>query len=130
METTMNIFKKLFKPAPPTEWVELKATKHCTRCKKTLETSQFNKCSRASDGLQYWCKSCQKNFDRSHAKKRRKFTLKTPKSNFEKPKISLNIPDVPQAQYRQLVELAKARKWPMEKLYAQMVTDFLTLHTK
>jgi len=126
----MNIFKRLFKPTPPTEYVELKATKHCTRCKKTLETVQFNKCSKASDGLQYWCRKCQNGFERKHNGKKRKFVLKTHKSNFDKLQISINIPAVPQAQYRQLVELAKARKWPMEKLYAQMVTDFLTLHTK
>jgi len=126
----MNIFKKLFRPTPPTELIELKATKHCTRCKKTLETVQFNKCSRAPDGLQYWCRKCQGGFDRSRLKKKKKFLSRVPKTNFEKATISLNIPAVPQAQYRQLVELAKARKWPMEKLYAQMVTDFLTLHTK
>lgn len=126
----MNIFKRLFKPTPPTKYVELKATKHCTRCKKTLETVEFNKCSKTSDGLQYWCRKCQSGFERKHYSKKRKFVLKTHKSNFDKPQISINIPAVPQSQYRQLVELAKARKWPMEKLYAQMVTDFLTLHTK
>jgi hypothetical protein len=129
----MNIFKKLFRPTPPTEWIELKATKRCTKCKNTLETSAFNKCKRSLDGLQYWCRTCQSNFEKQNAikpKKNAKKMVTLPANNFEKPFLQLNVPNVSQAQYRQLVEIAKARKWPMERLYRQMVADFLTLNSK
>jgi hypothetical protein len=129
----MNIFKKLFRPTPPTEWIEPKATKHCSKCKNTLETSAFNKCKRTADGLQYWCRTCQSNCQRPSAEKPKKHAkkmVKLPVTNFEKPFLQLNVPNVSQAQYRQLVEIAKARKWPMERLYRQMVADFLTLNSK
>jgi len=129
----MNIFKKLFRPTPPTEWIELKATKHCSKCKNTFETSAFNKCKRTADGLQYWCRTCQNNSARTSVekpKKNAKRVVKLPATNFQKPFLQLNVPNVSQAQYRQLVEIAKARKWPMERLYRQMVADFLTLNSK
>lgn len=132
----MNIFSRLFKPQTVQPEAEVaKTSKTCTRCKKTLGADGFNKCQRAADGLQYWCKTCQKITYRRAAKpvikaKKRSGPVSIPSSNFEKPFLQLNIPDVSQAQYRQLVELAKAKKWPMERLYRQMVTDFLTLHTK
>lgn len=134
----MNFLKKLFKPAE-TVRIELKPTqpiptlgpKRCTRCKESKNREEFNKCQRTPDGLQYWCKNCQKlGYKRTAKVKRRGGPVAIPQSNFEKKTLQLNIPDVSQAQYRQLVELAKARKWPMERLYRQMVTDFLTLHTK
>jgi hypothetical protein len=129
----MNIFKKLFRPTPPTEGIELKATKRCTKCKNTFETSAFNKYKNAVDGLQYWCRTCQNNSARTSVekpKKNAKKMVKLPGTNFEKPFLQLNVPNVSQAQYRQLVEIAKARKWPMERLYRQMVADFLTLNSK
>jgi hypothetical protein len=129
----MNIFKKLFRPTPPTEWIELKATKNCSKCKNTFETSAFNKCKRTADGLQYWCRTCQNNSARTSVekpKKNAKRVVKPPVTNFQKPFLQLNVPNVSQAQYRQLVEIAKARKWPMERLYRQMVADFLTLNSK
>ena len=90
----MNIFKKLFRPTPPTEYIELKATKHCSRCKKTMETSAFNKCRRTLDGLQYWCRTCQSNFEKQSAekpKKNAKKMVKLPATNFEKPFLQLNV---------------------------------------
>jgi hypothetical protein len=129
----MNIFKKLFRPTPPTEGIKLKATKHCSKCKNTLETSAFNKCKRTADGLQYWCRTCQNNCERPSVekpKKNAKRVVKLSVTNFQKPFLQLNVPNVSQAQYRQLVEIAKAQKWPMERLYHQMVADFLTLNSK
>ena len=35
-------------------------TKYCSKCKKTLPLSEFHKTRRNKDGLQIWCKSCQK----------------------------------------------------------------------
>ena len=34
--------------------------KQCKSCKQILETTLFNKRSSAKDGLQVWCKKCQK----------------------------------------------------------------------
>lgn len=35
-------------------------TKICSKCGKELPLSEFNKCKRNKDGLQYKCKDCQK----------------------------------------------------------------------
>jgi hypothetical protein len=35
-------------------------TKYCTGCREDLPTTQFSKCSRRDDGLQYKCKECNK----------------------------------------------------------------------
>jgi len=34
--------------------------KKCGKCKIKKEESEFNKCSKAIDGLNYWCRKCQK----------------------------------------------------------------------
>ena len=35
-------------------------TKYCSACRTDLPTTQFSKCSRNDDGLQFKCKSCNK----------------------------------------------------------------------
>jgi hypothetical protein len=35
-------------------------TKVCSLCKRKLPISDFGKCSSTKDGLQYYCKACQK----------------------------------------------------------------------
>lgn len=133
----MNIFSKLFGTNTPTETVTVEAprkrqprTKTCRKCQLTLPMDAFNKCSTTADGKQWWCRKCQSSDGKARAARKGKFVLKMHKSNFDKPTLQLNIPDVPQAQYRQLVELAKSRKITMERLYQQMVNDFLTLNSK
>ena len=34
--------------------------KQCTGCKETIPVSGFSKNARSKDGLQYWCKECQR----------------------------------------------------------------------
>lgn len=40
------------------------ATKVCTRCGKELPVDQFSRRSSSADGLQMWCKSCQRESQR------------------------------------------------------------------
>ena len=51
------------------EWTE--ETKVCSRCGKTKPLSEFNKDSSAKDGLQHWCRQCQKEYDAERAPKYR-----------------------------------------------------------
>ncbi len=44
--------------------------KFCGRCKKYLENSLFER--RGISGLQAWCKSCKREYDRSYAKNNEK----------------------------------------------------------
>ena len=38
------------------------ATKQCTKCKEVKSVEEFNKSKRNKDGLQSYCKECQKNY--------------------------------------------------------------------
>lgn len=38
----------------------LTKTKKCTRCGRELPVTEFNKRNNAPDGLQCWCKECQR----------------------------------------------------------------------
>lgn len=42
------------------------ATKKCTKCKQFKSKGQFNKNVLSKDGLNTWCKSCKKAYDRKH----------------------------------------------------------------
>lgn len=42
--------------------------KVCSRCKRLLPRSAFNKCSTTADGLQYYCKDCQREYRKMRAK--------------------------------------------------------------
>lgn len=35
-------------------------TKPCKKCGETKDLSEFSKCKASKDGLQYWCKPCQR----------------------------------------------------------------------
>lgn len=39
--------------------------KHCNKCDKDLEIENFSKNKSSNDGLDYWCKSCQKEYRES-----------------------------------------------------------------
>jgi hypothetical protein len=43
----------------------LVSEKLCPRCKTTRAVSEYSKCSNSKDGLQSWCKSCQRSVSRS-----------------------------------------------------------------
>ena len=40
--------------------------KRCACCGKFLDASQFHICRDAKDGLQSWCKKCQKEYHEKH----------------------------------------------------------------
>ncbi len=46
--------------------------KKCTRCGEIKDVSEFNKCSKAKDGLDYWCRKCKKDFYKDPINKERK----------------------------------------------------------
>jgi hypothetical protein len=41
--------------------------KICTKCRVPKDTSIFSKATREKDGLQDWCKSCRKKYNRDNA---------------------------------------------------------------
>ena len=45
--------------------------KTCTKCKATKSTSEFNRRSKAEDGLQSWCRLCTIEAARAYNKKKR-----------------------------------------------------------
>jgi len=47
------------------------ARKTCTKCKATKSTSEFNRRSKADDGLQSWCRLCTIEAARAYNKKKR-----------------------------------------------------------
>lgn len=44
-------------------------TKVCTKCRRELPLSEFTKHKSRSDGLQVWCKSCRKKYDKTRVRK-------------------------------------------------------------
>ena len=44
-------------------------TKFCTRCKQIKPVAEFNKSTTARDGLQNWCKECQRKISREHMRR-------------------------------------------------------------
>ncbi len=45
--------------------------KQCGKCKKQKDESEFNKNSNSKDGMQYWCKKCEREYKRRHYRKNR-----------------------------------------------------------
>jgi len=46
--------------------------KQCTRCKRWKDESEFSRQSRSKDGLRYWCKKCESEYERKRYRKVRK----------------------------------------------------------
>ena len=44
--------------------------KRCTKCKKRRDESKFRKRPRCKDGLGYWCKDCEREYNRSRYRKK------------------------------------------------------------
>lgn len=55
--------------------VEVK-TKRCSKCGRFLPLADFNKRKRSSDGLDYWCKECQKAYKAEYYQSNRDSELK------------------------------------------------------
>lgn len=49
-----------------------KGTKVCSRCKRELPVSEFNKDKSKNDGLNYYCRKCITERDKEYYNKRRK----------------------------------------------------------
>lgn len=47
-------------------------TKFCTKCGRELPVSEFNKCKKNPDGLDYWCRDCQKQYHIENAERIKK----------------------------------------------------------
>lgn len=52
--------------------------KQCPRCAKTKAISKFYTNSKSKDGLQVWCKDCQKAYSRKNHKPQRKTRTSSP----------------------------------------------------
>lgn len=50
-------------------------TKTCSKCKQDFPVSEFCKCKKAKDGLQYYCNSCRASFARNSYRKSKKRML-------------------------------------------------------
>ena len=48
-------------------------TKECSHCHRTLLVTEFYKKKGTSDGLQYYCKQCQKEFNNASKRKKKTF---------------------------------------------------------
>jgi len=72
-------------------------TKKCSCCGKELPLSEFNKCARNLDGLQYVCRTCQN--ERVRQSRIKKNNLLSDTSN----------PSLAEFTPRQLIEELKAR---------------------
>ena len=48
-------------------------TKICSKCGRELPLSEFNKCKRSKDGLQWACKECQKQYYAEHAEEKKQY---------------------------------------------------------
>lgn len=84
-----------------------RAIKVCTRCGKELPVEQFNRRSSSADGLQTWCKSCQRESQR------------TSRSNRQLPPPVKGDPSSPLAEFtpRQLIEELHNRGYRGELQY-------------
>ena len=61
-----------------------KKTKFCNKCKQEKDKTEFNRNKREKDGLNWWCKSCQKEYIKPILELQRKETLIKEKIKSEK----------------------------------------------
>ena len=83
---------------------ETKTTKYCKICNQEKPVSEFGKCSKAVDGLYYYCKECTNRLQRERAAKGH---LKKVYSN----------PDLASFHPRELIAELKARRYSGELTY-------------
>ena len=55
--------------------------KQCTHCKITKVTTEFYKCNSLKTELQFWCKSCHKEYAKKYAKDHKAHIKKARKKN-------------------------------------------------
>lgn len=83
-------------------------TKECSRCHRTLPVTEFYKKKGTSDGLQYYCKQCQKEFNNASKRKKKDF-------------YGGGNPELTRFTPRQLIEELKARGYTGELKYVQTI---------
>ena len=92
-------------------------TKVCSKCGRELPLSQFNKCARNKDGLQYMCKECHSVVSRERYARVRASASITPASSPNpalNPKFSDKTPRELQQDMRELKEELIARGFNCE----------------
>lgn len=88
-------------------------TKKCTKCGRELPLDNFSKCATNKDGLQYYCKDCQRESARkSYCKRKENSFGVTPLG-----KVYTNL-ELAKFQPRELLAELKARGYEWEKMYA------------
>lgn len=86
-------------------------TKRCNKCGRDLPTSSFSRKINAKDGLQDYCKDCQRDYNRQRYEKNKGTHCK---------KLSrvYTSPDLAKYQPRELLAELKARGYEWEKMFA------------
>ena len=90
-------------------------TKVCSKCKRELPITEFNKHRRSKDGLQCSCKQCQKEYVK--AKRLEKLELEQERKNF----IENGNPKLKEFTPRQLMDELIARGYRDELIYVQKI---------
>ena len=81
--------------------------KECKHCHRTLPVTEFYKKSGTPDGLQYYCKQCQKEINRNLKRKKKLF--------------GGGNPELARFTPRQLMEELRARGYTGELKYIQTI---------
>ena len=68
----MAFFEKKDNPTAPSPFGKQPGTKVCSRCKQTLDFSEFRAHRKTSDGLNAWCKPCDAAYKREKYAARKK----------------------------------------------------------
>lgn len=87
-------------------------TKECSKCKRQLSLSCFNKCKRNKDGLQYQCKECQGDSSKESYHKRRKMEF------LRKENLKYNIIEIERAT---ICECVKNVSFDTMQQYADII---------
>lgn len=95
--------------------------KTCTKCKKELPLTEFQKYRRSKDGLQSWCKICSKIYREPQKEKRRKSARQYYKSHKEKiRKLRKQYRELHKEEAKQYYESHKEEKRKLRKQYREL----------
>ncbi len=140
----MGMFSWLIKPVeasvptPKPKVVRVKApeklvTKFCNRCKRDKPCSDYNRLTKAPDGLQANCRECQAAMTaRWYAKKKQVNALEARRIEAQKLREatgvqSVAIHSVPKSVVVRLKRIAEQRKKTLNQLGLEALNAFLTL---
>lgn len=88
-------------------------TKRCSKCGRVLPLSEFQKCSKNLDGLQYHCRDCHNEAARTYYGKKQQ-ACRPYSGKAGNPELAAFTP-------RQLIEELKARGYTGELRYVQII---------